>query len=79
MDNTKVDDIINYIAQIYDVTPEYLFRSDPECCVFRHCHSKKWFGIIMNISADKVELEEGVQLAYDWFKENVDHARMNGR
>ena len=27
----------------------------------------------------KVELEEGVQLAYDWFKENVDHARMNGR
>ena len=27
----------------------------------------------------KVELEEGVKLAYEWFKENVDHARMNGR
>ena len=27
----------------------------------------------------KVELEEGVKLAYAWFKENVDHARMNGR
>lgn len=27
----------------------------------------------------KVELEEGVRMAYDWFKENVDHARMNGR
>ena len=24
----------------------------------------------------KVELEEGVQLAYNWFKENVDHARL---
>ena len=24
----------------------------------------------------KVDLEEGVQLAYDWFKENVDTARM---
>ena len=23
-----------------------------------------------------VELEEGVQLAYEWFKENVDSARM---
>lgn len=27
----------------------------------------------------KVELEEGMRMAYDWFKENVDHARMNGR
>lgn len=27
----------------------------------------------------KVELEEGVGLAYEWFKENVDTARMNGR
>ena len=27
----------------------------------------------------KVELEEGVKLAYDWFKENVETARMDGR
>lgn len=27
----------------------------------------------------KVELEEGVKLAYEWFKENVENARMNGR
>lgn len=27
----------------------------------------------------KVELEEGVKLAYDWFKENIGSARMNGR
>ena len=27
----------------------------------------------------KVELEEGVKLAYEWFKEIGDHARMNGR
>ena len=27
----------------------------------------------------KVELEEGVKLAYDWFKENIGQARMNGR
>ena len=62
MDNTKVDDVINHIEQTYDVIPEYLFRSDPECCVFRHCHSKKWFGIIMNISADKVGLETDCQV-----------------
>lgn len=27
----------------------------------------------------KVDLEEGVKLAYEWFKENMDCARMNGR
>lgn len=27
----------------------------------------------------KVDLDEGVKLAYDWFIENVDHARMDGR
>ena len=27
----------------------------------------------------KVELEEGVKLAYDWFRENIDTVRMDGR
>ncbi|MBR3734444.1 MAG: NAD-dependent epimerase/dehydratase family protein, partial [Lachnospiraceae bacterium] len=27
----------------------------------------------------KVELEEGIRLAYDWFKENIDTARMGAR
>ena len=27
----------------------------------------------------KVELEEGVKLAYDWFRENIDNARMGAR
>ena len=51
------EDVIEYIKETYEIIPEYLFKSDPECCVFRHLHSKKWFGIIMNISADKVGLE----------------------
>jgi GDP-L-fucose synthase len=27
----------------------------------------------------KIELEEGVKLAYDWFRENIDNARMGAR
>lgn len=51
------NDVIEYIKETYEIIPEYLFKSDPECCVFRHRHSNKWFGVIMNISADKVGLE----------------------
>ena len=55
--NMHRNDVIEYIKETYEIIPEYLFKSDPECCVFRHLHSKKWFGIIMNISADKVGVE----------------------
>ncbi len=27
----------------------------------------------------KIELEEGVRLAYEWFKDNIENARMEGR
>ena len=48
--------IKEYIRETYGILPEYLFKSDPECCVFRHLYTKKWFGIIMNISANKIGL-----------------------
>ena len=50
------DDIKEYIRETYGSLPEYLFKSDPECYVFRHLYTKKWFGIIMNISANKIGL-----------------------
>lgn len=55
--NMHRNDVIECIKETYEIIPEYLFKSDPECCVFRHRHSKKWFGVIMSISADKVGLE----------------------
>lgn len=54
--NMHRNDVIEYIKETYEIIPEYMFKSDPECCVFQHRHSNKWFGIIMNISADKVGL-----------------------
>ena len=51
--------IINHVLENYNTIPEQLFKSESTCCVFRHAHSKKWYGIIMNIPESKVGLDTG--------------------
>ncbi len=46
--------IIGYIQSRYGVSPEYLWNSDPDSAVFRHVENRKWFGILMRVSADKL-------------------------
>ena len=46
--------ISNYIKEKYNVSPEYLLESDPGFGVFRNKNTNKWFGIIMNISKNKI-------------------------
>ena len=46
--------ISNYIKEKYNVSPEYLWESDPGFGVFRNKNTNKWFGIIMNISKNKI-------------------------
>ena len=40
--------------QKYSCLPDYPWEEDNESAVFRHKVSKKWFALLMNISADKI-------------------------
>jgi predicted DNA-binding protein (MmcQ/YjbR family) len=46
-----------YIAEEYGVMPEYLWEGDSVTGALRHVNTKKWFGIIMRISANKLGLK----------------------
>ena len=46
--------INNNIKNKYDVIPEFLWEKTPNCCVYRNKRSARWFGIIMNISKNKI-------------------------
>ncbi len=46
------------IKSTYDVDIEFLWDSAPGYGVFRNIRSKKWFGIIMNISKSKITKNE---------------------
>ena len=43
-----------YINEEYAVRPEYLWEGDTITGALRHNNTKKWFGIFMRISADKL-------------------------
>lgn len=58
------DRIIQHIQDVYGVEAEYLWADTPDCAVFRHPGSKKWFGIIMNVRSNRlgIDVEEPIDI-----------------
>lgn len=48
--------IETHIQETFCTPPEHLWAQYPDYAVFRHPSSRKWFAIIMAISADKLGL-----------------------
>lgn len=51
-------EVTGYIKKKYKADPEYLWKRYPDYAVFRHSDNRKWFGIIMNISYEKIDSEK---------------------
>ena len=47
-------EIIAYAEKQYGTTPEYLWQSIPGYAVLRHGDSRKWYGLIMDVPAEKL-------------------------
>ena len=50
-------EIIAYAEKQYGTTPEYLWQSIPGYAVLRHRDSRKWYGLIMDIPAEKLGIQ----------------------
>ena len=48
--------IYQYVKDKYQTEPEYLWLRFPNYAVLRHADNKKWYGIIMDISREKLGL-----------------------
>ncbi|MBR1544936.1 MAG: MmcQ/YjbR family DNA-binding protein [Alphaproteobacteria bacterium] len=46
--------LLNYVMEKYNTVPEKPWAISPKNIVLRRNDSKKWYGIIMEISADKL-------------------------
>ena len=59
----QTEEIMNFITATYGDKPEFLFE-DSDTAVFRKGERKKWYAVIMNISARKlgIESDERVQV-----------------
>ena len=50
--------LIQQISEHYGAAPEYVFRDEPDICVFRHAGNRKWFAIIMKVSGRSLGLSD---------------------
>ena len=56
------NEVVSYVKQIYQVEPDYPFRTAPEYAVFRHSDNKKWFALLMNVNSSKLGLGSDKQI-----------------
>ena len=47
-----------HVEEVYGILPDYPFDGDGVTAVFRHRASRKWFAIVMRISASKLGLPD---------------------
>lgn len=48
--------LTRYMQDTYGTEAEYLWADTPDCAVFRHPSSKKWYAIIMTVHSDRLGL-----------------------
>lgn len=54
----KKEDILKYVNEQYDTSPEYLFLKHPDIAVLRNTRTNKWYGVIMNVEKRKLGINE---------------------
>jgi len=60
--NINREEIITFVNKNYNIKEEYLWKKYPRYCVFRNMKNRKWFGIIMNINAKKIGLDNDEEI-----------------
>ena len=48
-------EVLNYIATKYQIDPDYPWNRYENYAVCRHKSNNKWFVLIMDITADKID------------------------
>jgi len=51
-------DVFEYVSKKYSAKIEYLWKSTPNCAVFRHNDNKKWFGIVMDVQKNRFGIDD---------------------
>lgn len=49
-------EIFEYVKESYGTIPDFPWMSDPESAVLRHGDTRKWYGLLMRVSGDKIGL-----------------------
>lgn len=53
----QTNQVIKYVKEKYGNDPEFLWEKYDDNAVFRHNENKKWYGVILKVSKNKLGLE----------------------
>ncbi len=56
--NKQTLEVINYVNDKYQEKLEFLWKDEDKCAVFRHQNPKKWYGVVMSISGEKLGVKD---------------------
>lgn len=51
-------DLQKHIFDVYGVTPDFPWESNPTFAVYRHSNTRKWFALVMDIPKSRLGLRE---------------------
>jgi len=51
------EDIFSYVKDEYGTKPDYTWDKFPNYAILRHDSNEKWYGLIMDVSTDKLDIE----------------------
>lgn len=50
-------EILDYVKNVYGTTPEHCWSEHPDSMVLRMNDGEKWYGVLMNVSREKLDAE----------------------
>lgn len=59
---TNKQEILDYARQKYGTVPDYPWLKYPQYAVLRHKKSRKWYGLILEVTGEKLGLAEKEKL-----------------
>lgn len=51
------EEVFDFVKEAYDVVPDYPWQTYSRYAALRHKDTRKWFGLVMNITSDKIGLQ----------------------
>ncbi|RAR42373.1 MmcQ/YjbR family DNA-binding protein [Paenibacillus sp. MDMC362] len=53
----KREEIFKYVKEKYNTLPDYPWDNLPDYAVLRHDKNEKWYGLVMNVEKNKLNLD----------------------
>lgn len=56
------EDVLKYAKNSYRTEPDYPWNKFPDFAALRHDKNNKWYGLLMNVNKEKLNMDDGGEI-----------------